>query len=180
MIVVCLHLFQSLRKRFACAVPRTPHATQRNAAGLHSAVIITKTMIIKHNAILILSTSFLGGSITAAADSTTAQRRLQLPPLQQTFSARGAPPNPLPNCHGDCDNDSHCAGDLVCFQRFGYEEVPGCSGSGFRKVDFCAERPTENTLWMKGNNGRPSSSFPLGLCEGDCDTDAECGPGLVW
>eukprot|EP00985_Skeletonema_marinoi_P019741 scaffold11430_cov165-Skeletonema_marinoi.AAC.1 len=136
-------------------------------------------MIIKHNAILILSTSFLGGSITAAADSPTAQRRLQLPPLQQTFSARGAPPNPLPNCHGDCDNDSHCAGDLVCFQRFGYEEVPGCSGSGFRKVDFCAERPTENTLWMKGNNGRPSSSFPLGLCEGDCDTDAECGPGLV-
>mmetsp|Transcript_25296 Transcript_25296/g.50648 ORF Transcript_25296/g.50648 Transcript_25296/m.50648 type:complete len:889 (+) Transcript_25296:36-2702(+) len=135
-------------------------------------------MIIKHNAILILSTSFLGSSITAA-DSTTAQRRLQLPPLQQTFSARGAPPNPLPNCHGDCDNDSHCAGDLVCFQRFGYEEVPGCSGSGFRKVDFCAERPTENTLWMKGNNGRPSSSFPLGLCEGDCDTDAECGPGLV-
>jgi len=93
-------------------------APQRNAAGLHSAVIITKTMIIKHNAILILSTSFLGGSITAAADSPTAQRRLQLPPLQQTFSARGAPPNPLPNCHGDCDNDSHCAGDLVCFQRY--------------------------------------------------------------
>jgi len=75
-------------------------------------------MIIKHNAILILSTSFLGGSIAAAADSPTAQRRLQLPPLQQTFSARGAPPNPLPNCHGDCDNDSHCAGDLVCFQRY--------------------------------------------------------------
>eukprot|EP00984_Skeletonema_dohrnii_P002503 scaffold869_cov75-Skeletonema_dohrnii-CCMP3373.AAC.2 len=60
-------------------------------------------MIIKHNAILILSTSFLGGCIAAAADdsTTTAQRRLQLPPLQQTFSARGAPPNPLPNCHGD-------------------------------------------------------------------------------
>merc|ERR1711971_1229786 len=29
-----------------------------------------------------------------------------------------------------------------------------------------------------GNNGSPSSAFPLGLCEGDCDNDGECAPGL--
>jgi len=77
-------------------------------------------MIIKRNTILFLSTTFLGASISAAADSTAAAavRKLQEPALQQTFSGRGAPPTPLPNCHGDCDNDNHCAGDLVCFQRY--------------------------------------------------------------
>jgi hypothetical protein len=38
--------------------------------------------------------------------------------LQVTFSGSGSPPNPLPKCHGDCDNDSHCEGSLVCFQRY--------------------------------------------------------------
>ena len=66
--------------------------------------------------------------------------------------------------------------------RIGYEEVPGCVGGAdsFRRVDFCAVRATENTLFLKGNNGRPKRNFPLGLCEGDCDTDEECQPGLVW
>ena len=65
--------------------------------------------------------------------------------------------------------------------RFDYEEVPGCTGgSAFRNTDFCAVRATANTLWMMGNNGKPSRSFPLKLCEGDCDTDAECDTGLVW
>ena len=66
-------------------------------------------------------------------------------------------------------------------ERYDYEEVPGCvGGENFRRVDFCAHRPTENTLWSKGNNGRPKKYFPLGLCDGDCDTDAECQPGLIW
>ena len=30
-------------------------------------------------------------------------------------------------CSGDCDTDDDCAGDLVCFQRDGGEDVPGCS-----------------------------------------------------
>ena len=38
--------------------------------------------------------------------------------LEVTFSGRGSPPNPLPKCHGDCDNDSQCEGSLVCFQRY--------------------------------------------------------------
>lgn len=32
-------------------------------------------------------------------------------------------------CQGDCDEDAHCAGDLVCFQRSNNEAVPGCSGT---------------------------------------------------
>ena len=38
--------------------------------------------------------------------------------LQRTFSGTGAPPNPLPECHGDCDDDTQCEGDLQCFQRY--------------------------------------------------------------
>ena len=33
-------------------------------------------------------------------------------------------------CSGDCDSDSDCAGDLICFQRsgtYGVGNVPGCS-----------------------------------------------------
>src|SRR6056300_817429 len=30
-----------------------------------------------------------------------------------------------------------------------------------------------------GNDGSPSDAFPLGLCQGDCDSDADCQTGLV-
>ena len=134
-------------------------------------------MIIKRNntasILLLLSSSFLGGSTDAAAAAIGTQRKLQEPPLLQvTF--------PLQNCNGDCDDDSHCSGNLICFQRSGTEAVPGCSGSAPAGVDFCAERPTQNTVWLKGDNGSPPESFPLGLCEGDCDSDADCQTGLIW
>ena len=32
-------------------------------------------------------------------------------------------------CEGDCDNDSECAGDMICFQRPSNEVVPGCVGA---------------------------------------------------
>ena len=37
---------------------------------------------------------------------------------------------PLGKCHGDCDSDNDCGGDLLCFQRDGTEAVPGCEGDG--------------------------------------------------
>jgi hypothetical protein len=35
------------------------------------------------------------------------------------------------------------------------------------------------SLSYRGNNGIPSSAFPLGLCKGDCDSDRDCQSGLV-
>lgn len=75
---------------------------------------------------VLLSILVYGPSLTATlADGSSvgidgdAHRHLQeLPALQKTFSDKGAPPTPLPECHGDCDRDSHCAGDLQCFQRY--------------------------------------------------------------
>jgi len=102
--------------------------------------------------------------------------------IQLVFIEAGAPPNPLPECHGYCNDDTHCEGDLVCFHRFANEPVPGCPGdaSDFTGENFCAQRPTENTVWMKGDNMSPPENFPLGLCEGDCGRDSDCQPGLVW
>ena len=33
-----------------------------------------------------------------------------------------------PNCHGDCDNDDECQGDLICYKRAPNSTVPTCSG----------------------------------------------------
>ena len=73
-------------------------------------------------------------------------------------------------CEGDCDNDSDCAPGLKCFQRDGLEAVPGCSGTGISKYDYCIN-PELNSI---GSN--PSGT--LGLCEGDCDNDSDCAAGL--
>ena len=54
------------------------------------------------------------------------------------------------------------------------EEVPGCSGQGVYKKDYCTVRPSTTYLFYKGNDG----PFPLGLCEGGCDSDSDCGQGL--
>ena len=88
--------------------------------------------------------------------------------LLVVFSGTGDPPSPLSGCRGDCDNDEQCEGDLLCFERSGTEAVPGCEGTGQSGVDYCFSRPSENYLWVMGNNGIPAEAFPLGLCSGDC------------
>ena len=40
-------------------------------------------------------------------------------------------------CEGDCDADEDCDGNLICFQRSGWTEVPGCLGEGRRGYDYC-------------------------------------------
>ena len=38
----------------------------------------------------------------------------------------------------------------------------------------------EPDLVVVGNDGSPSSSFPLQLCQGDCDTDDDCTVSQQW
>lgn len=51
-------------------------------------------------------------------------------------------------CEGDCDRDSHCQDNLVCYKREKYDEVPGCSGKGKSGKDYCIVDPdaVENLL----------------------------------
>ena len=39
-------------------------------------------------------------------------------------------------CECDCDNDSECVGDLICFQRSSKHVVPGCVGAVFSGRDY--------------------------------------------
>lgn len=80
---------------------------------------------------------------------------------------------PLHACEGDCDDDSHCADGLVCFQRNGYTAVPGCTGRGRKNYDYCVEPRLRDWGWEADNKRT------LGMCEGDCDRSSECEKGLV-
>ena len=83
---------------------------------------------------------------------------------------------------GDCDVDTDCIGDLVCFQRSSTEDpardIPGCQGEyvGIDSNDYCYARPSPNYLHVIGND-LPVGSY--GLCEGDCDLDDDCAGSLI-
>jgi hypothetical protein len=50
---------------------------------------------------------------------------------------------PLGLCEGDCDADSDCEGELVCFQRYGNRPVPSCRGNATFDTDYCI-RPEDD------------------------------------
>lgn len=102
---------------------------------------------------------------------------------------------PLGQCEGDCDTDSDCKGNLICFQRNEYDEVPSCLGNDWSRTDYCipptsttppptpspSPPPTPNTKADNKSNAnlRFGTTFPLGRCEGDCDSNSHCQDGLV-
>eukprot|EP00978_Attheya_sp_CCMP212_P017401 scaffold46253_cov54-Attheya_sp.AAC.4 len=57
----------------------------------------------------------------------------------------------LNECEGDCDDDSECAGDLICFERSSDDEVPGCAGSAFESKDYCI-RPFNTVAALSSDN----------------------------
>jgi hypothetical protein len=101
----------------------------------------------------------------------------------------------LGECEGDCDDDCDCESGLVCYQRSSGSALPdGCSGlSTSYGTDFCAKPPGggstggggssssggSSSVVRVGNDGSPSSAFPLKKCQGDCDNDGDCAGDLV-
>jgi hypothetical protein len=55
----------------------------------------------------------------------------------------------LKACEGDCDHDWDCAGTMVCFQRDGNTNVPGCKGPGEKDYDYCIDDQLLNE-WKYG------------------------------
>ena len=65
------------------------------------------------------------------------------------------PTGTLGNCEGDCDYDSDCPGDLVCFQRdYGDEYPPGCTGTMMDLYDYCYDPswPFGDVQYISANN----------------------------
>jgi len=80
----------------------------------------------------------------------------------------------LDECQGDCDDDSSCSGDLICF----YNEVgetntpPGCSGTATDNWDYCYD----GTLIY---DVEVDPTYALDECQGDCDDDGDCSGDLI-
>ena len=53
---------------------------------------------------------------------------------------------------GDCSSDHDCSDGLICFQRTGFTEVPGCSGEGVESKDYCIY-PNPEYLVYRGSGG---------------------------
>ena len=78
-------------------------------------------------------------------------------------------------CEGDCDVDSDCAHGHRCFQRDGFEHVPGCIGGGsddLFEIDYCIKSDIKDDCpngvegyWCGNNPDSPSQ----GLGYGDLD-----------
>ena len=102
---------------------------------------------------------------------------------------------PYGPCEGDCDSDADCLPGLSCFQRSGSTPVPGCAngGNGDRSdVDYCVGTPTSTNMDDADDDqdggeegeltaiaGDLESNILLSRCEADCDSDDECGSGLI-
>ena len=88
-------------------------------------------------------------------------------------------------CQGDCDSDSDCLGDLVCRKRGSgdpFAAIHGCVGEGGPLdtrgggTDVCSH-PFEVIKYV--GECAHEEGFLCGLCQGDCDEDADCAEGLV-
>merc|ERR1712241_354487 len=89
--------------------------------------------------------------------------------------------NCLAECAGDCDIDSDCAGDLVCWQRFGWNDPvpPGCSGDPhFESHDYCFDpRNAELEVWTP-NSQCVVYDRSSALSELEFDSDDDWNP--IW
>ena len=68
---------------------------------------------------------------------------------------------------GDCDNDSHCAGSLVC----GYNNC----AAGDSSMDCCIR----NCNPANSDFECCTDTYKCGLGQGDCDNDSHCAGNLV-
>jgi hypothetical protein len=69
---------------------------------------------------------------------------------------------PMNMCEGDCDEDSDCRGNLVCYQRDDVDTalIPGCSGiPDVDGSDYCCDTSFEGCVSSEGG-GDPTGGFP--------------------
>jgi hypothetical protein len=96
------------------------------------------------------------------------------------MGANGVPAQnfPLEACQGACDYDYNCDWGHLCMHCSNTERVPACNGCGEVGVSYCY-RARSDQLRLHGVGGKPSQSYPLGTCKGNCRSDSDCEEGLV-
>lgn len=110
----------------------------------------------------------------------TKARKLQINPVEecytntQSYSVHAYASDPtylLTECEGDCDDDSDCYGDMICFQRDASGYVPSCGGGLFdsSSTDYCIHPGAVSEVQFCGSN----PSHKLTHCQGDCDEDTD-------
>ena len=67
---------------------------------------------------------------------------------------------------------------LDACRQVAYEFPDLCAACNPDTCQIRASTPTTH-IQNVGNNGNPSLVFPLGLCQGDCDKNDDCQPGLA-
>ncbi|KAL7439608.1 hypothetical protein ACHAXM_006775 [Skeletonema potamos] len=87
--------------------------------------------------------------------------------------------SPCNQCLGSCDSDFDCAGGLQCFRRSYGEPVPGCSGEGNYRQNYCYN-PFANgaTVLLTTNAQECDKKAPCGKCFGSCSADEDCDKNL--
>jgi hypothetical protein len=89
-----------------------------------------------------------------------------------------SPENPCQECQGDCNTDSDCQGDLICYSKAGRahsEEgtrIPGCAGLDFSKTDWCISSPSDEAV-VAGKTERTASGDAA-----TCTVDAIASQGM--
>eukprot|EP00579_Thalassiosira_antarctica_P000126 CAMPEP_0201868900 /NCGR_PEP_ID=MMETSP0902-20130614/2610_1 /ASSEMBLY_ACC=CAM_ASM_000551 /TAXON_ID=420261 /ORGANISM="Thalassiosira antarctica, Strain CCMP982" /LENGTH=526 /DNA_ID=CAMNT_0048394301 /DNA_START=101 /DNA_END=1681 /DNA_ORIENTATION=+ len=88
---------------------------------------------------------------------------------------------PCEECQGTCSDDNECEEGLFCFQRGGYEFIPGCEGPGKYAGNYCydplADGLTEDKV-LPSEDGYCDKKERCDKCRGDCDEDEDCVKGL--
>ena len=84
---------------------------------------------------------------------------------------------PLQACQGGCRHDGDCDYGLSCFQRDGMEEIPGCTGLGQFKWDYCySPKASSHGLVLQNPDNQLGK---LQACQGECFRDSDCDWGLT-
>ena len=83
---------------------------------------------------------------------------------------------PYGMCEGDCDTDDDCtkSAGLYCFDRVGFDSVPGCEGDGRTGSDYCTNEGVGG-LATGDDSGTTSWRPPIG----SLPTDSPLGAGIA-
>ena len=72
---------------------------------------------------------------------------------------------------------NQCDWGLICHYRVWNEAVPGCTGVPITGEDYCIKPTDPLQLVIMGDEDE--GTFPLQMCQGDCDDDSDCAAGLT-